>query len=753
MGTGVEVISVMTPTDSAKLKLAAIMFTDIAGYTSRMAQDQDVALSLLETKQKTLKPLMKKHNGTLVKEMGDGTLSHFPSAVNAAACGMALQRVTHEDHELNIRVGIHLGDTLFKGNDIFGDGVNVASRLESLAPPGGVLVSRSVYDELTSRKGFHGISLGLQSMKGVGRLVEVYALQEEYLTVPDPRAFSDDEIKIHKDDEVPSLAIIPFVNKGKKEDIFYAYGISADLIADVSGAGSLRISSMNDIEKVDHTSISDAEIAEKLDVRYITSGSLWKMGDMFQLSVEMYDGKNSSVIWSDRWQENWDNLPSIKGKLADGMLKVLDTPVPMGSDIITTVTENVDAYEFYLKGKYKYEKRKTMEEVEIARGLLNKAISLDKNLIAARNILGQSYDDEGNHNRAMEIFKTSYSIAEKINDKHGIMVTCGSMGVVNLIMGFLDIALEYLEKQQAIAKELDDKYEFHASLGNTVGIHIQKGDYDHAMDCLEKIMQIAEELDHLEWIANTAGNMGIVQGRKGHYDRAMEQYKKQLKISEELDDKPGIARATANMGNIYKRKGDNDLAIELFESNLIISKELGDKRGISIAQGNIGSVHVQSSNYEKALRFFERSIKIDMKIGFKHHLAHVLSKKAHVLFEVKKFNESKMTNEKCKLVVKEINTEEFDFNLNLLTEKIRFVRASSEDQKIAVVNALEDMVHDNENKEQCAVLHFELWIMKKELSVDGSSENRDEALKQYHSMHNKIPDYAYKQKIKKLRND
>jgi tetratricopeptide (TPR) repeat protein len=233
----------------------------------------------------------------------------------------------------------------------------------------------------------------------------------------------------------------------------------------------------------------------------------------------------------------------------------------------------------------------------------------------------------------------------------------------------------------------------------------------------------------------------------------MEQYKKQLKISEELDDKPGIARATANMGNIYKRKGDNDLAIELFESNLIISKELGDKRGISIAQGNIGSVHVQSSNYEKALRFFERSIKIDMKIGFKHHLAHVLSKKAHVLFEVKKFNESKMTNEKCKLVVKEINTEEFDFNLNLLTEKIRFVRASSEDQKIAVVNALEDMVHDNENEVQCAVLHFELWIMKKELAVDGAFKNREESLKQYHSMHNKIPDYAYKQKIKKLRND
>ena len=174
---------------------------------------------------------------------------------------------------------------------------------------------------------------------------------------------------------------------------------------------------------------------------------------------------------------------------------------------------------------------------------------------------------------------------------------------------------------------------------------------------------------------------------------------------------------------------------------------------LSIAQGNIGSVHEQCGNYDETLSFFEKSIIIDIKIGFKHHLAHVLSEKAHAFFEFKNFNESKKINEKCKLVVKEIDTEEFDFNINLLSEKIRFVRASSKDQKISVVQALKNLVDDTKDDEQCAVLHFELWIMKKELAIDDASKNREEALKQYRRMHNKIPDHAYKQKIGELKED
>ena len=130
---------------------------------------------------------------------------------------------------------------------------------------------------------------------------------------------------------MPSIAIIPFENKGADEDVFYAYGISADLISDCSGAGLIRVAGLNDIEKLDYRNLKYDELSKNLFVRYISTGTLWKMGDMFQLSIELYDTKDKKVVWSDRWQEKWENLPAIKRNLSDGLLKTLDTSSKLDS--------------------------------------------------------------------------------------------------------------------------------------------------------------------------------------------------------------------------------------------------------------------------------------------------------------------------------------------------------------------------------------------------------------------------------------
>ena len=158
-------------------KSAAIMFTDIAGYTEAMSESEQKALDMLRRKRSILKPLIENHQGTYVKEIGDGTLSYFESGYNASACAKEFQKEIQKD-DLNIRIGIHIGDIVFDDEDVYGDGVNIASRIESLAPVGGVLISKNVYDELINKDDFEGIHLGLQSLKGVGRLVDVYAIKE-----------------------------------------------------------------------------------------------------------------------------------------------------------------------------------------------------------------------------------------------------------------------------------------------------------------------------------------------------------------------------------------------------------------------------------------------------------------------------------------------------------------------------------------------------------------------------------------------
>ena len=210
------------PSSTVKRQSAAVMFTDIAGYTSIMASDEEKALSLLQDKRKILKPLIKQHDGVYVKGTGDGTLSYFDSAYNASKCAKLFQESIYDNKNMNVRVGIHVGDIVLDDGDVYGDGVNVASRLESMSPVGGICVSNTVYDELRNKKDFDGVELGLQSLKGVGRLIEIYGLKGDKITEPKPSDYQEDKVSIHSDDEVPSIAIIPFDNKG--DDVYHIKG-------------------------------------------------------------------------------------------------------------------------------------------------------------------------------------------------------------------------------------------------------------------------------------------------------------------------------------------------------------------------------------------------------------------------------------------------------------------------------------------------------------------------------------------------
>ena len=647
----------MSNSQKVERKLAAIMFTDIVGYTEQMSKDQDVAFALLEEKQSKFKPLVKEHNGSLIKEMGDGTLSQYPSAIDASKCSVELQKLIKDNDKLNVRVGIHLGDTLFKDGDVFGDGVNIAARLESMSPAGGILVSKNVYDELLSRQGFEGVSLGMQSLKGVGRLVEVYALKDTHLTVPNPDDYTDTKVEVHNDDEVPSIAIIPFENKGADEDVFYAYGISVDLISDVSSAGLIRVASKKQIEDAGDLPLD--ELAKKLDVRYMANGELWRMGDMFQLSVELYDTKDKNVVWSDRWQEKWDNLPNIKNSLSDGLLKALDAKPKVKQKVETT---NTEAYEFYLKAKHKYEKRETTDDTEITRGLLNKAIELDDNLILAKTLLGTTYRDMGDYDEAMKIYTPALKQAEELRDEYGMEIILSNIGLVHYSKGEYDKPLEYFSRSLAIQEELRDKYRMGSTLKNIGLVHANRGDYDIALDYYIRSLGIQEELGDKPEMGNSLGNIGIVHMTKGDYDIALDYYGRANAIKEELGDKPGMGTSWANIGLVYGSRGDFDKALDYYARSLAIQEELGDKRGMGIILSNIGIVHVNRGDSGKAIEYLEKSLAIQKEIGLGAN--YLIWTTVYLYLAYKQLAKNYDINEIHSLI-NETNKMQFGVNLNL----------------------------------------------------------------------------------------
>lgn len=599
--------------ESTQRKLAAIMFTDIAGYTQAMSSDEKTALELLTKKRSVIRPLIRDHRGKFVKEIGDGTLSYFNSAIDAATCAVRLQEVTFDDPSMNIRIGIHVGDIVIDEDDVFGDGVNVAARLESIAPVGGVCVSKSVFEELLNKDEFEGIPLGLQQLKGVGRLIDVFALKGERLRHPDPSQFARSQVNTHMDNEVPSLAIVPLKNRGSGDDDFYAYGITSDLITDITRAGRVRVASLDDIETIDASQLSSNEIASKLRVRYIVGGSLWKKGDLFQLSMEIKDSKKDSLVWSDRWQENWVEVGSIKDKIADSILKVINIETPRPSDLGQTITP--EAYELYLRGMYTFRHRSDKSDIEIAAGLFSKSIEMNPNYSEAISSKGICYYSLGQYEKASNCFEEAFRVAQSNNDLPGKAFSLRLLGNIKYDNNMYKDAYADWEEALTITKGTGDLKGEAIARARLCTKLLLEGKYDEVLKHFEINRKIFVELDDKWHLANTHGGVGQIYTICGMYEEATQSFSEGLKIRLELGDKAGESNVKRALGFIERTESRFDKAREYFEESLAISKALNDKISIANTILNVGLVDYDEGKYDDAILKYQEYIQTYKELG------------------------------------------------------------------------------------------------------------------------------------------
>ena len=407
--------------------------------------------------------------------------------------------------------------------------------------------------------------------------------------------------------EILTLAIIPLKNKGKEEDAFYAYGISADLISDISSSGLIRVSSQQDIENIYTNSLSNDELAEKLNVRYISTGILWKIGELFQISLELYDTKNSKVVWSDRWQEKWDNLPSIKSKLSKNILNNLDILTKKTEDVAET--GNIDAYEFYLKAKYKYEKSKKTEDVEIVRGLLKKAIDLDKKSPNAYHLLSGTFLRESRFDESLEI--TTILLKEQLQNNvksKEIGKTYYKIGDIYFEMKDYDKAVEYFSKSSKIADEIDNKKIYVYALASLSLAFTEKGEFEKALFYNNRTLKVARELNSPRWLNFSYFSFGSYYEMKGDFEMALDYHKRLLNTVQDSKNKGELSWAHGLVGDTYIKMDNNDMALKHYNHSLNLSIEINNQIYMADNYKDIGEIFYNTTNYEKALENFHMSL-------------------------------------------------------------------------------------------------------------------------------------------------
>ena len=362
-------------------RLTAILAADVVGYSRLMGNDEAGTLAQLkEIRQAVVDAKIAEHRGRIVKVTGDGVLAEFPSVVNAVSCATEIQtamRARTSESAIQFRIGVNLGDVIAEGDDIYGDGVNVAARLESVAQPGGIAASQSVCDHVGNRLSVTFADRGEQQLKNIEKAVRVY---DVVLDEPE----SSNAMPLPKK-EKPSIAVLPFTNmSGDPEQEYFSDGITEDIITDLSKISALFVVARNTVFTYKGKAVKVEQIASDLGVNYILEGSVRKAGTRVRVTGELISASDGDHVWAERFDRDLTDIFAIQDEITHAIVEQLKVKLlPQEKKSITQApTDNIEAYTYYLRGR-DFLHRRSKHYSRIARQMFAKAVTLDPNYARA----------------------------------------------------------------------------------------------------------------------------------------------------------------------------------------------------------------------------------------------------------------------------------------------------------------------------------------------------------------------------------
>ena len=419
-------------------KLRAILSADVKGYSLLMADDEAFTIQTIKKYRNIISSCVEQHTGRVVDSPGDNILAEFASAVDAVQCAVEIQKQLKkendrlvEDKRLKFRIGINIGDVVHDGDRIYGDGVNIAARIEGLADPGGVCISRSAYNQIKKKVGFEYAYLGEQSLKNIDDPVNVYKILmmpvDAGKPVDDKRKSSkakwivalaavtaiiifiivwqlfDKKTTVVKEEAVqklapvssekPSIAVLPFINMSNDpEQNFFADGMTDELISDLAKIKDILVISRNSAFTYKGKAIKIQQVAQELNVRYILEGSVQRAGNKVRIRAQLIDGRTDHHIWSESYDSVMDDIFELQDKITEKIVSALSVTLTTDEQdrISDKGTNSIPAYEAYLKG-FEHYSRMTGDNLIKAIKYYREATKIDPSFSRAYSGLAAAY--------------------------------------------------------------------------------------------------------------------------------------------------------------------------------------------------------------------------------------------------------------------------------------------------------------------------------------------------------------------------
>jgi adenylate cyclase len=593
-------------TQEFKRKLAAILSADVKGYSRLMGEDEEETVRTITDYRNVIATLIAQHRGRLVDSPGDNLLAEFGSVVDALRCAWDIQQEIKtrntdlpDNRQMNFRIGVNLGDVIEEGERIYGDGVNIAARLESLAEEGGICISGTTYDHVKNKLPFRYDYQGEQTVKNIKEPVRVYRVLMEsevptkeiaekrtrlrgwqwavlsiivigviaaglwgfYLrpSPPPPEPTLEKAPALELSDK-PSIAVLPFSNlSADREQEYFSDGVTNDIITDISKFRELMVIASNTVFTYKDKPVDIKEVGQELGVRYVLEGSVQKGGDKVRINTQLIDARTGSHLWAERYDRDIKDIFAVQDEIVQTIVRTLAVKIDTveRARSMRKGTENLEAYDYVLRGQ-EYLRRRTRAENIKAEEMFTRAIELDPSYATAYVGLGGRY-----------VFLVGWGWTE-----------------------FPDKALQEAHDLAQKALSLDESHAgAHALLGN---IYIYRGQHELAISELRRAIELNPN------DASSRRRLGMVLLWSSRPDDAIQAYETALRYD------PRTSPATHMfLGLGYYLKGQYDMAINALERGLV---QYPNFVGNYIA---LAAAYAQTGQSEEAARAAAKVLRLD----------------------------------------------------------------------------------------------------------------------------------------------
>ena len=554
-------------------QLAAILFADMTGYTALMQENEQLARNKRKRLKEVLELAVSQYNGKILQYYGDGSLSIFNSAIDSVSCAINIQQQLQQEPKVELRMGIHTGDVIIEDDSIYGDGVNLASRIESLAVPGGIFISEKVHDEIKNQSDISTREMGYFELKNVKQPVRLFAIANSGIVVP-----GRDELRGKTKQTNNRLAVLPFVNmSADPENEYFSDGITEELLNALTRVDGLQVTSRTSAFAFKGKNHDIRDIAIQLNVDKVLEGSVRKSGNRVRISAQLISAADGYHIWSENYDRNLTDIFEVQDEISAIIANKLRenlTPEKKEEHLVKAPTTNVTAYTYFLKGLHFWNKL-TPADCRKAIECYEQAIALEPDYAHAYAMSAAAYSYLGATGQMLPT--KAFEIVHRYADKALELDSTIAESHIAKASAYLFYEWKWKEAYEGLQKAIrlnPGAIEAYELLGL---YYVILGQKEKAVQTLEE----AERIDPLSpIILEQLGNMYIFAGR---YDDAIRQADKLLKMHPEM-------RIIIEMkGWATGMKGDWQAALELFEEvQRLTNHPLKGWMGAGFAYGRLG---------------------------------------------------------------------------------------------------------------------------------------------------------------------